>query len=109
MSCDLGSGDCNLASGCHGDSMPANFSSPVCSSTKEYGKNAEAGFMRCIPSCHYRKQEVAVDKILIFIVKAIFSKIVAFKETIRIFSNVLAELFILKSHSVLACFKHFFS
>jgi hypothetical protein len=97
-----------LTGGCHGDSMPANFSPPVYS-TKESDKNAEAGFMQCIPSCHYRKPEVAENKILIFIVKAIFSKIVAFKETIRIYLNVLAELFILKSHRVLAYFKLFFS
>jgi hypothetical protein len=40
-------GDYNLTSGCHGDSMSANFSPPVCSPTGEAGKNAETGFMRC--------------------------------------------------------------
>jgi hypothetical protein len=52
----------------------ANFSSPVCSPTGDAGNNAETGFMRCFPNCHYSKQWVAKDKILIYIVKGICTK-----------------------------------
>jgi hypothetical protein len=54
--CGLLPGDYNLTSDCHGDSMSADFSPPICSPTGEAGKNAETGFMRCFPNCHYRKQ-----------------------------------------------------
>jgi hypothetical protein len=85
--CSLPPGDYNLTGGCRGDSIPANFSILVCSPTGKAGSNTETGFMRCSPNCHYRKQWLAKDKILIYIriFKAYFSKIVAFKATNRNF------------------------
>jgi hypothetical protein len=38
-------GEHNLTSGCHGHSMTANFSPPVCSPTGEAGKNVQTGFI----------------------------------------------------------------
>jgi hypothetical protein len=57
----------------------------VCSPAGEAGKNAETGFMRWPPVCPYRKQWVPKDKISTYIVKVIFSKVGAFKRTIRKF------------------------
>jgi hypothetical protein len=61
-----------------GTVFPPIFCLPVCSPTGVAGKNAETGFMRCSPCCHYRKQWVAKENILIYIVKANLSKILAF-------------------------------
>jgi hypothetical protein len=46
------------------------------------GKKAETVF---VPVCSYRKQWAGKGKISIYIVKGIFSKVVVFKGTIRIF------------------------
>jgi hypothetical protein len=80
----------NLTNCCHGDSHPAYFSSPVCSSREEAGKNAEAGFIRWSPDCHNRKQWMAESKSSIYIVNGTFVKGIAFKGTIRKFLNKLA-------------------
>jgi hypothetical protein len=81
-----------LSSGCHEARKVANFSSAVCSPTGEAGESAETGFMWWFPVCPYKKQWVAKSKILIYIVKVIFffSKVVAFKGTIRKFLNMVA-------------------
>jgi hypothetical protein len=79
-----------LSSGCHADRKAANFSSAVCSPTGETVKNAETGFMRWFPVCPYRQQWVAKSTILVYIVKVIFSKIAAFKDTTGTILNMVA-------------------
>jgi hypothetical protein len=69
--CGLLPGENYLTGGCHGDSKPANFSSPVCSTTGDAGKNVETGFMRWSPVCH-RKHWVAKGKISILCIKGEF-------------------------------------
>jgi hypothetical protein len=72
------------------------------------GRYSQTGFMRCSLNCHCRKQWVAKDKISIYIVKANFSKIVAFRGTIRKFSNMLAVHIEGSRPSPYASLKHFF-
>jgi hypothetical protein len=91
--CGLPPGDNNMTSGGHGDSMPANSSPPIYYPTGEVGKNPETGFIRCSPKCHYKKkQREEKDKIWIYIVKANFSKIVAFIGMIEIFKIKIFKL-----------------
>jgi hypothetical protein len=73
--------------------MPANFSSPVCSPTGKAGKNAETGLCCVFTNCHYRKKWVAKNKISIYVMKANFLKIVAFKGTSRKFLNIVPVAF----------------
>jgi hypothetical protein len=99
MVCRLPPGDYNMTSGCHGDSKTANFSLPVCSPTREAGKNVQTVFFWCSAACHRLFPEIcglplssllgAKDKIS-YSCEWEFSKIVAFKSTIRKFLNVVA-------------------
>jgi hypothetical protein len=91
-------GENNLTTGCHRDSKSANFSPPVCSPTEKAGKNLQTVFSGWSAACHRLFTEIyslplsqywgAKDKISFYIVNVNFTKIVAFKGTIRIFLNV---------------------
>jgi hypothetical protein len=102
-------GENNLPSGCQGDSKATNFSSAVCFPTGEAGKNAETIFMWWFPNGLYRKQWVAKIKILLYIVKVIFSKNLAFKGTIRIFLNMLAVHIEGPRHPIICLFSTLYS
>jgi hypothetical protein len=54
--------------------MPANFSPPVCPPTGEAGKTQNPVLCGVFPNCNFRKQWMAKNKILIYIVKANFKK-----------------------------------
>jgi hypothetical protein len=74
---------------------PANFSPPVCSSTGEAGKNVQTVFFQLIcglPEAFYRDLWSATIVIGrgIYVVNMNFSKIIAFKEIIRKFLNMVA-------------------
>jgi hypothetical protein len=95
-----------MTSGCHGDSMPAKFSPPVCSYTGEAGQNAETGPLQCFSELSlYREQWVGKDKML----KASFSKIIPFKGTIRKCFNTLAVHVEGSRHPLTCLFKTLFS
>jgi hypothetical protein len=88
----------NLTSGCHRDRKTTNFLPSVSSPAGEGGKNvqtgfscdrrASTGFFQRSAACHHLLNWGAKDKIPIYIVMEKFSKITAFKVTIRKILNI---------------------